>query len=895
MPEGSKVSYAKILEAVLGSVWAMEPGKLHSVASVLVARAGGVNVEVNSINAVVGDRDSREAAKEVLASSNGNGATASYQQVGSIAVVGIGGVIAKRASMVNQASTPKGTSIDATRASFRAARREYNAGNLGGVLLRIDSPGGTVDGVADMADEIFQARQAGMPVWAFADGQMASAAYYLGSQASRIVAAQDAAVGSIGTYMVVHDSSRAAENAGIKVHVLKSARLKGAGVEGAAIPPEALERGQRRIDQHNAAFLGAVSRGRGLTGQALEAVADGGVLVGREAVAARLVDAVGTVESVVSEMNRMFPARAANSGSVAASAAEGQAEMKTRGRASSVLAAAGAALAASGLGEVRGENGTPGDGPNGGGDFPAIDVHGLDAVYGADKGPNGQSATGPNSEGADKGPQGQSATGPNSAPAPAAPAAPAPALRLVNADEAIAAAFAANDERVAQIRAAARGFDHVGAVASVVNAAVANRNVTVEAARAQILDAVRGSSTPAGGVDLQVGASGWDRERAAHELVLISRLAPEAFDQLNGDKGARVAKVLGFDDARSALIAFAHAEANGLRRMRLIDLAGRCVHRHGRAKAFRSDTDVLADAYGHSSGDFPNLLAAGANKALTAYFSLQETTFRKWCAIGAAPDFKAQNLVTLSNLGGLKLTPEGGPVNQTTFGERKEAITLGTYTRGFGFTRQMLINDDLGGIQRLLQYWGVVCGILPEVLAWSVITGNAAMSDGYTLFGSEHSNLETSAALAQDKVELAVANMMKLKDFHPQTPDRNFITAKPKFLAVPVELWATAVRICNNATDSTLSSANSNVTNPLKGMLEPLFSPYLSAASAAAWYLIGDPSVMPLVQVQFLQGQQTPILTQVGTGSIMGQNFEVVFDCAAKSVQYEAGRKNAGG
>ena len=70
------------------------------------------------------------------------------------------------------------------------------------ILLRVDSPGGTVAGVSDLAEAVYAARKV-KPVSAYISDLGASAAYYIASQAQRLYADSDALVGSIGVYSVV--------------------------------------------------------------------------------------------------------------------------------------------------------------------------------------------------------------------------------------------------------------------------------------------------------------------------------------------------------------------------------------------------------------------------------------------------------------------------------------------------------------------------------------------------------------------------------------------------------------------------------------------------------------------------------------------------------------------
>jgi len=197
-----------------------------------------------------------------------------------------------------------------------------------GILLWVDSPGGTVAGVSDLADAVYSARRE-KPVVAYISDMGASAAYLVASQADRIYCDTDAMVGSIGVYSVVPDYSAMAEEEGITVHVIRSGEMKGAGQPGTVITEEQLADFQREVNQLNETFIDAVVRGRGGRGLSRERVLklnDGRVHVGAHAKALGLVDGIMSFQDAAAELQAEIsgggkPTAAARSGSTAGHAA----------------------------------------------------------------------------------------------------------------------------------------------------------------------------------------------------------------------------------------------------------------------------------------------------------------------------------------------------------------------------------------------------------------------------------------------------------------------------------------------------------------------------------------------------------------------------------------------
>jgi signal peptide peptidase SppA len=209
---------------------------------------------------------------------------------GGVAVIHATGPLMKYAS-----SFSGGTSTAVLR---RQIRNAANDEEVAAIILRIDSPGGTVAGTADLAADVRAAAKR-KPTVAYIEDLGASAAYWLASQCREIFSNATALVGSIGTFAVVHDFSGAAAQEGIKVHVLRAGEHKGAGTPGTEITPEQLAEWQRLVDAHNEHFLSAVQKGRGISKTALSALADGRCHIGQAAVDLRLSDGVRTFDEVL--------------------------------------------------------------------------------------------------------------------------------------------------------------------------------------------------------------------------------------------------------------------------------------------------------------------------------------------------------------------------------------------------------------------------------------------------------------------------------------------------------------------------------------------------------------------------------------------------------------------
>jgi signal peptide peptidase SppA len=206
-----------------------------------------------------------------------------------------------------------GTSTVRTRQLLRAAAKDDD---VKVILLHIDSPGGQVSGTAELADDV---REAGIkkPVVAFIDDLGASAAYWVASQAGHIMVNKMGSVGSIGVFSAVQDSSQMAAAAGVKVHLITTGKYKGAGQPGVHISDAQLAEWQKQVDSIYDEFKSAVATGRALSDDAVSELADGRIFRAEEAKTLGLIDAVGSLDDLLVQLDTNLAAKPKTDGKAA--------------------------------------------------------------------------------------------------------------------------------------------------------------------------------------------------------------------------------------------------------------------------------------------------------------------------------------------------------------------------------------------------------------------------------------------------------------------------------------------------------------------------------------------------------------------------------------------------
>ncbi len=157
-------------------------------------------------------------------------------------------------------------------------------------MLDINSPGGTVAGTPELATRIAAAAQR-KPVLAVANLQMASAAYWVASQASQVIASPSAEIGSIGVLAIHQETSQADSQAGITTTVFRSVAAK-ADANGVEPLTEAARAAiETRIAETHQQFLAAVASGRRTTPEAVaQQFGQGRTLTAEQALAVGMID-----------------------------------------------------------------------------------------------------------------------------------------------------------------------------------------------------------------------------------------------------------------------------------------------------------------------------------------------------------------------------------------------------------------------------------------------------------------------------------------------------------------------------------------------------------------------------------------------------------------------------
>lgn len=162
------------------------------------------------------------------------------------------------------------------------------------VLLRLNSPGGTVAASQEIYDLVFRVRKAGKPVVVSMSDVCASGCYYIASAADRIVANKGTLTGSIGVISQGLNYKGLLEKLGLKDQTFKAGKFKDLASGSNELTPEEAALMQGLLDDSYQQFLDDIHKARGISKEDLGKIAQGLIYTGKQALDVKLVDQVGT-------------------------------------------------------------------------------------------------------------------------------------------------------------------------------------------------------------------------------------------------------------------------------------------------------------------------------------------------------------------------------------------------------------------------------------------------------------------------------------------------------------------------------------------------------------------------------------------------------------------------
>jgi phage major head subunit gpT-like protein len=287
---------------------------------------------------------------------------------------------------------------------------------------------------------------------------------------------------------------------------------------------------------------------------------------------------------------------------------------------------------------------------------------------------------------------------------------------------------------------------------------------------------------------------------------------------------------------------------------------------------------VLAAAW--ATHDIANILSATVNKFLLAGFDSVESAWRSLSAVRSVNDFKAVSSYRLNGAFTFDKVSNGGELKNAKATDEVRTISADTYGIMTSVTRTDLINDDLGALTAVPQRIGRGGALKINDVFW------ASFLDDSAFFTTAKGNKKTgSTALGLAGLKESLALYRKLKD-----PDGKPMAIQPRVLLVPVDLEITAAELMNSVQIASGNTSGQPSTNVFAGRYEVVSSTYLT--DPADYYLLASPADMPVMEVAFLNGVQSPIVeTAEADFHTLGVQMRGFFDFGVAKAEDKAGVK----
>lgn len=264
-------TYSQIISGVTNTAWAILPSKMDEIMCLLEKKVVGIDGEYKS----VAKRNTQVKTKT--------------------AILPLQGVISQKMNLMTHYSG--GTSAEIFGSWFDAAIADPSVSR---VVLDVDSPGGSVYGIAELSRKIFQARGK-KPIIAVCNSLCASAAYWIASAADEIHVTPGGEVGSVGVIAVHVDKSEANKKAGLNVSYITAGKYKAEGNQDEPLNEEARGHMQSRVDEYYRMFVKDVARNRDTTtAEVIKGFGQGRVYGADTAIKQGMADKKSTFEHVLS-------------------------------------------------------------------------------------------------------------------------------------------------------------------------------------------------------------------------------------------------------------------------------------------------------------------------------------------------------------------------------------------------------------------------------------------------------------------------------------------------------------------------------------------------------------------------------------------------------------------
>lgn len=391
------------------------------------------------------------------------------------------------------------------------------------------------------------------------------------------------------------------------------------------------------------------------------------------------------------------------------------------------------------------------------------------------------------------------------------------------------------------------------------NSYISNSEMSVDQVRAAVLESLKKNQKPVASTKrqeetLEVVKDAWDKRREVLADGLCLRSAVAIKNPVAGSDKARYMSVRD--------IAIELLERDGVKDARMMD-PGEIFKR---ALTTSSSLSAVFDNVAHKS------LAVGYPEA--------DMTYKAWTNVGTLTDFKDATVYQISAAGEPKKIPEGGEFSNTKITAGKVTRKLETYGEGFTYTREMFIDDDLSVLTTVPRKINQAFERYKNYMCYQVLINGNYSTSHKTLLG-------TGTGITTD----GLSNMKKLMKQQTDISSKAKLNLKPAFLLVPSALETVALQMIRSTTDP--NGAISGITNIFMNSMAVISDAELDV-SDIAFYMATARGAVEGVEVDYLNGVQTPTLETAPSFEVLGWKMRIYEDFGIKFLDDIGFVKNPG-
>jgi len=314
----------------------------------------------------------------------------------------------------------------------------------------------------------------------------------------------------------------------------------------------------------------------------------------------------------------------------------------------------------------------------------------------------------------------------------------------------------------------------------------------------------------------------------------------------------------------------------------LTELVAHYGARNGCDERMRDETGIARNLKAaFSTTEIGGVLSNVGNKSAVNAFNAVEQNWRAICRVGSARDFKTMTKVSLHGDMTFKKVAPSGKIESGDLGNQTYTNKVDSYGRTLVMTREEMRNDDAGALAGLFQKMGRGGALALNTSVWGCLSGSVTFSStAVTTKGSAFkSNLSASTALTVAGLSTASGLFDAQVD-----PDGNPLGSEARYLVTSAVDKATAWQIVNSTLLTNGSTTAAGQNNPHAGKFEHVYSRYLT--TAGTWYLLADPNDIAVVEVLFLDGQETPLVQSFDTDpNQLGVVYRGIYDFGVSAVE----------